>query len=108
MRSIARLVTRMQGEGDGLMLGVTLNGHNFFKPSTVYELRDVLGVITIVEIGPALPATEGQRYTDSPIRVHWASNIEDVMCIAGKTLYLSQDEYQQHLEQWEAERERDL
>lgn len=92
MKTLARLVTRMQGEGDGLFIGVTLKNHNFFKPNTVYEIVERFGEIAIREVGQGVPAESGETVADSPVREHWANYIGDIIGTLGQTLFLTRDE----------------
>ena len=96
MKTIARLVTRLQGEGDGLMVGVALKGHNFFEPNSVYEIVDVLGTHTIRKVGQGTPAEEGETVVDSPIGQHWSMHIGDLIGMAGPSLFLTRAEVKKH------------
>lgn len=93
MKTIARLTTRLQGEGDGLMIGVALKGHDFFEPNSVYEIVDVLGGIIIRKIGQGTPAEEGETVADSPIGQHWCQHIGDVIGMAGSSLFITRKEF---------------
>lgn len=98
MKTIARLTTRLQGEGDGLMLGVALKGHNFFEPNSVYEIVEVLGTHVIRKVGQGTPGGEGETVMDSPIRQHWAMDVGDLLGLAGANLFVTRAEmieYQQ-------------
>jgi hypothetical protein len=54
MKAIARLLVRGGGRKDGIIIGVAMKGsRNVLKPATIYELREVLGEIVLVEAGPA-------------------------------------------------------
>lgn len=96
---IARFTTRLQGEGDGLIIGAVLKtGEHFFKPSSVYELvyNQFSESIELVYVGEATPAKEGETYKDSPIGQHWAFNIADILAEAGKELFISREELRIH------------
>lgn len=97
MNPIARFVTRPTGRGTSdIILGAFMKGdQGMFKPNTIYELYELLGTIQIREVGPSLVA-EG-KVSDSPIRVTWAQQYQDVGIQAGKYLLISQDEYE-HLQ----------
>lgn len=105
MKTIARFVTRMQGEGDGLFVGVSLKDHDFFKPNTVYEIVDVFGQHVIRPVGQGVPAEQGETVADSPVREHWANYIGDIIGTLGQKLFLTRKELKQIQESL---RERDL
>lgn len=86
IKPIARLVFRGSDKKDGLILGVSLKGHKFFKPNTVYELREVLGEITIKEVGKSWLGANGRK--------EWARTIGDIVEIHGRKTYLTREEYQ--------------
>ena len=96
-RPVARLVTRMQGEDDGLMIGVTLRQQGYFKPNTVYEIVEVLGVLTLREVGKACGFEKG----DDPAQRHlafkkyfpWAEEIQNLLAVRGSRLFMTRAEY---------------
>lgn len=92
MKTVARLVTRLQGEGDGLILGAAFTGQAFFEPNTVYEVIESLGALTIHKVGQSSVAGIGETVNDSPILQTWASDAGDVLSIAGKALFLTREE----------------
>lgn len=98
MKTIARLTTRLQGEGDGLMLGVALKGHNFFEPNSVYEIVDVLGTHIIRKIGQGTPAEDGETVLQSPIGQHWAQDVGDLLGMAGANLFVTRAEMVEYQE----------
>lgn len=109
MKTIARLVTRLQGEGDGLFIGVTMKDHNFFEPNTVYEVVDVLGQHIIRKVGQGVVAEEGETVAASPVRLHWSTEIGYVIGVGGASLFLTREELAAHSKQLEDEyNERDL
>lgn len=62
MKIIARFATRGDGP-DGttgtvnLVLGCGYKG-NTLKPNTIYEIREIMGELTVVEIGPGAARTK--------------------------------------------------
>lgn len=55
IRTLARLFVRGCDKKDGIIIGVAMKGsRDVLKPETIYELREVLGTIQLIEIGPAL------------------------------------------------------
>lgn len=100
MRSIARLVTRLQGKGDGLIVGSTLEGQSFFEPNTVYEIVEVLGVPTIRKIGKACGLDEHEKLKNSSEGnlwfgkfFSWAHGIAEILEARKSSLFLSRAEW---------------
>lgn len=92
MKTIARLVTRMIDENDGLMIGILMKNNNFFKPQTVYEIVNILGELVIKEVGPScisLKKTE-RSY------VSWSQDISYILSVSEKCLWLTQKEYDEY------------
>lgn len=97
MKTVARIVTRMQGEGDGLFLGALFKGGaDYFKPNTIYEIKEVLGALTIVEVGRATGAgpnnCSSMNLDYSKVQFSWCSDISHVMCLGGSQ-FLTEEEY---------------
>lgn len=100
MKPIARLVTRMQGPGDGLIIGATLEGQSFFEPNTVYEIAEVLGIPTIRKVGKACGLAE-REITDCMVDKNlwfgklfsWAHSIEEILSARRWKLFLTRDEF---------------
>lgn len=95
--TVARIVTRLQGEGDGLFVGALFkNGRKHFKPNTIYEIRDIMGVLTIVEVGRATGAGPDNcistKLHDKGTQFSWCSNIGSVID-HGESIFLTSDEY---------------
>ncbi len=53
MKTLARLVTRSgeQNSKVDLVLGMAMKSENTLKPNTIYEIREVMGELMVVEIG---------------------------------------------------------
>jgi hypothetical protein len=97
---VARLLTRLQGEGDGLMLGALLkSGQGYFKPNSIYEVIycPLSEEIKIKYHGPSCIAGTGQTY-----RATWCTNVEDVL-LRGQEIFLTPDELSAVFAQREAE-----
>jgi len=96
MKLVARLVTRDEGptraNNAGLILGSIVADQSFFEGGQVYEIREILGVITIHHVGPSCIAGTGKRVVDSPALTSWASSIEHVMGTAGRALFMTDAE----------------
>lgn len=91
---VARILTRLQGEGDGLMLGALLQaGKEYFKPNSIYEVIycPLSGELKIKYRGSSVIAGTGQKYTDSPIKATWCTGVEDVL-LHGQQIFLTTDE----------------
>lgn len=107
MKTVARFVTRLQGEGDGLFVGsLTQQGVGTLDPNSVYEIRDVLGQLTLVKIGEATGSNEGvigpKRERADGIAFHWAHDISDILASRGALLFLARDELKVYQEQLNA------
>jgi hypothetical protein len=100
-KSVARFITRMQGEGDGLFIGsVFQGGKELFKPNTVYEIRDVLGTLTIVEVGEGQGTNSGsgEVYNSPGVLFHWGQEIGNILDSWHKYIFLTRDEYKQYVD----------
>ena len=97
MKPIARIVTRMQGEGDGLMLGSTFPGQDFFKPNTVYEVERFCGVVTIREVGKACGFEKGDdpadRHSFLKRLFNWAEEVQVLLVARGSRLFMTREEF---------------
>jgi len=98
MKTVARFVTRMQGEDDGLFIGAVFHaGKDSFKPNTVYEIRDVFGALTIVEVGQGVGAGSDNCISDMMSEgmnpFHWAQDIGNIIACHGKAMFLTMKEY---------------
>lgn len=108
-KTVARIVTRFQGEGDGLFLGALMRGgRDHLKPNTIYEIRDVMGVLTIVEAGRATGACSGEdsncsseTMQDPRCQFSWAMDIGNILSQYNKTMFLTETEYIQLCESYE-------
>lgn len=98
METIARFVTRFQGAGDGLFIGALFKaGEGKLKPNTIYEIRDVLGTLTIVEVGQATGAGSdncvSDKMSEGKAPFHWAQDIGNIIACHGKHMFLTMKEY---------------
>jgi hypothetical protein len=88
MKPIARMVFRGDGPEDGLLMATTIKGHNFFKPNTVYELDEILGVIQLREIGPSMISQPGEGQY-----INWGHAYYNLQIEFGPVVFLSREEY---------------
>lgn len=90
--TIARIVTRpvdaKRKEVD-LFIGVAIKGQKELKPNRVYELREVLGEIMLVDLGPS---AIGLDQSDSVLATNWSHGIGNVLGSAGNSVVLTKDE----------------
>jgi hypothetical protein len=97
IKPVGRFIHRGCDEKDGLLLGAAFIG-NPFKPNTVYEIVDVLGELTVREVGQSFI-----RGTDEPrhglVGETWGSSVEQLMTEHGPALILTREEYAQILYQ---------
>jgi hypothetical protein len=78
MQTIARLVTRsarVDGKVD-LIIGSATKGETYLKPNTIYEIREVLDELMIVEVGPSAIQDPGEP---SPLAVSWANTVNEIL-----------------------------
>ena len=102
---VARFVTRLQGEGDGLFIGsVMKGGKSWFEPNTVYQIEDVMGVLQITPLGKANGAGSGQNIGDDNTLWHWAMDIGDIIARWGRHMFLTKKEHQSMLKEQMMER----
>lgn len=105
MTTVARLLTRFQGEGDGLILGTLLkSGQGYFKPNSIYEVVycPLSEEIKIKYRGPSCIASTGQKYTDSPLNASWGAGVAGILRRAPE-IFLTPDELTKVFAQREAE-----
>lgn len=104
MKVIARMTTRLAGEGDGMILCAAMKGHDFFKPNTVYEMKEIFGEVVLREVGKSVIADEGETYRESPISHTWGTDAGQLMAEFGGVMFLSREEYAQIKQQRKEER----
>lgn len=94
-KPIARLITRMDAENDGLMFGVALKqGRQYFKPNSIYELQHCkfTGDITLKYIGESLVKMVGVDAPNSPIGISWGNTVNEIL-MSGSCVYMTREEY---------------
>ena len=68
---VARFSTRRFGDSDktDIFLGVMFRDHaHLLKPDTVFEIKEIAGVLTIVEVGPVADPIGWSRDVNSILR----------------------------------------
>jgi len=97
IKAVGRFIHRGCDANDGLLIGAAFHG-NPFKPNTVYEVVDVLGQLTVREIGQSaiLNMNEPRK---SALASTWGSSIDELLVHRGATLVLTREEYAQVLYQ---------
>jgi hypothetical protein len=98
MKTVARILTRLQGDTDGLFVGSLFKGgRDYFKPNTIYEIVDILGVLTIKEVGRATGAGQdncsSSKLDYSKVQFTWNTNIGHVFD-CGSSMFLTEKEWQ--------------
>jgi hypothetical protein len=93
MKTLARLVIRKTSDKDGgLILGMLFkNAMSKLKVNTIYELQEVLGELSIKELGPS--AIGDTRRESLLSGICWCNDITTVVDVAGPQLVLTQNEY---------------
>jgi len=107
MRSLARFTIRPSDgsytRGD-LILGAMFRSQDaeLLKPNHVYEIRDVLGVLTIVDLGEsAMGMYPAEATTTSPLKgmvphVGWCSDVGHILSVARGAHLLARTEIGAH------------
>jgi hypothetical protein len=104
MKTVARIVTRLQGENDGLFIGSLFkDGKGILKPNTIYELKEVLGTIELVEVGQACGGgpnnCKNDMMSSGEIMFHWGQDIGNIIGTKGPLMFLTLEEYNTMREQ---------
>lgn len=104
MKTVGRFVTRMQGEGDGLFVGTLLKGGvGTFKPNTIYEIREVLDELQIVEIGQGIGAGSdncvSNMMSEGKTLFHWGQDIGNIIDCHGRLMFLTYEEYRKYCDE---------
>jgi hypothetical protein len=86
LKPIARLVFRGSGPNDGIIIGCSIKGHKFFKPNTVYELKEVMGEVIIEEVGKSWLGADKRRK-------EWGRTFGDIVAIHQNYTWLTKEEY---------------
>lgn len=71
---IARFTIRPNGEKDDLILGAILHQDSGLVSGRIYEIRTIMGELTIDDIGPS--AIKSDR--DSDIGICWGNDINSI------------------------------
>ncbi len=90
----ARLVTRDAGGNDGLVLGVRFKGAELLRPGRVYEIRNVMGELMIVDVGPSavkplMPDYDGLSYR---LECCWGNSAGHLLECHSKQVFLTEEE----------------
>jgi hypothetical protein len=93
MRAIGRFIFRGCNDADGLLVGASFQNHDFFKPNTVYEFREVLGEVSIHAIGESIIRHIGEPATNVNSMLTWGSSIDQLLSETDKELVLTREEY---------------
>ena len=104
MKTVARFITRLQGDGDGLFVGTLMKGGvGVLKPNTVYEIREILGELAIAEIGRGIGAGSDNCITNSMADgknpFHWGQDIGSIIECHGSALFLTHEEYSEYVKE---------
>lgn len=95
--TVGRFTIRPTTDGRGdLILGVMFKTQDGIelRAGHVYELREVLGVTTIVDVGPsAIALLPKDSYLPS---TSWMNSVDDILGCSGGRFVLTREEAQQH------------
>lgn len=99
INTIARFATRgTELDGTGavdLILGAAMKTNNVLKPNTIYEIREILGSLVVVEIGLSAAVVEPNT-ADKPNNI-WACGIDMVLTCYRDRWLLTLDEWKRRL-----------
>jgi hypothetical protein len=95
IKSVGRFVTRPIGDGNSdLLLGSLMKGmSDYLIANYIYEIREVLGVLTIVPIGDCM--VPESNINGSSLSCTWGMEYQYVGQVAGKWLLVSKQEYEE-------------
>lgn len=98
-KSVARLVTRFQGQSDGLIIGALLkSGEGILKPNTVYEVYQIpyTGELILQEVGESIVGVSPHTVPESFGRLHWSCSIQDLLnSPSSPYMFLSKEEVEE-------------
>lgn len=96
MKTIARFITRPNSPKKDaqvdLIVGACFSSQTDLKPGKVYEIREIMGELQIVEVGDSVVSFKKK---DNITGCNWYWSIHDIMAHLGKYLWLTRKEYQQ-------------
>jgi len=95
MKSIARFITRpsnIPGSTPDLLIGGFYRNNDVIPAGRVFEIREVLGVLTIVDLGPSALGVDLQ---ENSVRgdICWSNSVSHLLEVGGTTLLLTKQEY---------------
>lgn len=91
MTTIARLVTRSARADDkvDLIIGAATKGETELTPNTIYEIRECMGELTIVRIGPSAIKNPGEK---SPVMTNWGHSVSEILDCSNNVYLLTEGE----------------
>lgn len=93
INALGRFVFRGCDDSDGLIIGAAFRRHAFFERNTVYEIREVLGELSIHAIGESIVRHVGEPGTNSNSNYTWGSTVGQLLDEMGQELILTREEY---------------
>ncbi len=83
MFTIARFIPRIENEENqaGVIIGACIKNQDLLKANHVYEIQDILGVLTIVDLGESFLT-----------KWEWGHEITDLTSTYGNGMLLTKDE----------------
>jgi hypothetical protein len=95
MKMLGRFITRPANKNQpDLILGGFMKEQDFFKPGKVYELREIMGTVQIVEVGDCVVANCPKQKDDIPDVPSWGNSVENILLTLGNKFLLTKKEYQ--------------
>jgi hypothetical protein len=93
MKTLARFVIRpAKGKRGDLILGLMFKDQSpELRPDRIYEIRDILGALTIVDVGESAIKTHGKN---SVIQESWGWSVNDILNQSAGRFILTKAEVQ--------------
>lgn len=105
MTMLARFIYRGSGKEDGLFIGSSVRGQQFFEPNTVYEIVEFLGETMIRKVGKSIirETAETNNHDLELPYMSWSWTINDIISEGGRELWLTREEYENVMKAREAQ-----
>lgn len=90
MHKIARFTIRPEGDKGSIILGAMFNlpsAQQALKAGIIYEIREIMGELVVVEIGESELQLDANRTS-----VSWNHSVNDILECGGKYIFLTKDE----------------
>jgi hypothetical protein len=94
---VARFLTRPSGDdlssAPDVIIGVCAKAQSLLPAGCVFEIRDILGVPTLVNLGRASLSVDLRDPNIIRNDVMWCNDLSYIMSCGGRSIWLTADEY---------------